>query len=93
MAVFDRGNIRRLAAALLTGASVCAYVATASSAFADDGVIVGDAQDQSKLLLTANELTYNRDAEEVVATGGVRMKYSGYRMVAQRVEYLSLIHI
>ncbi|WP_296074776.1 LPS-assembly protein LptD [uncultured Agrobacterium sp.] len=87
MAVFDRGNIRRLAAALLTGASVCAYVATASSAFADDGVMVGDAQDQSKLLLTANELTYNRDAEQVIATGGVRMKYSGYRMVAQRVEY------
>lgn len=87
MAVFDRGNIRRLATALLTGAAVCAYVATASSVFAEDGVIVGDPQDQSKLLLTANELTYNRDAERVIATGGVRMHYSGYRMVAQRVEY------
>lgn len=87
MAVFDRGNIRRLAAALLTGAAVCAYVATASSAFAEDGVIVGDAQDQSKLLLTANDLTYNRDQERVIASGGVRLKYSGYRMVAQRVEF------
>ncbi|WP_320199412.1 LPS-assembly protein LptD [Agrobacterium sp. rho-13.3] len=87
MAVFDRGNIRRLATALLTGAAVCAYVATASSVFAEDGVIVGDPQDQSKLLLTANELTYNRDSERVIATGGVRMHYSGYRMVSQRVEY------
>jgi LPS-assembly protein len=66
---------------------VCAYVATASSVFAEDGVIVGDPQDQSKLLLTANELTYNRDSERVIATGGVRMHYSGYRMVSQRVEY------
>ncbi|WP_288426776.1 LPS-assembly protein LptD [uncultured Agrobacterium sp.] len=87
MAVFDRGNIRRLAAALLTGAAVCAYVATASSAFAEDGVMIGDAQDQSKLLLTANDLTYNRDQERVIASGGVRLKYSGYRMVAQRVEF------
>ncbi|POO53120.1 LPS-assembly protein LptD [Agrobacterium rosae] len=87
MAVFDRGNIRRLTTALLTGAAVCAYVATASSVFAEDGVIVGDPQDQSKLLLTANELTYNKDAERVIATGGVRLHYSGYRMVSQRVEY------
>ncbi|XUY27684.1 LPS-assembly protein LptD [Agrobacterium sp. rho-8.1] len=87
MAVFDRGNIRRLSTALLTGAAVCAYVATASSVFAQDGVIVGDPQDQSKLLLTANELTYNKDSERVIATGGVRLNYTGYRMVAQRVEY------
>jgi LPS-assembly protein len=87
VAVFDRGNIRRLSTALLTGAAVCAYVATASSVFAQDGVIVGDPQDQSKLLLTANELTYNKDSERVIATGGVRLNYTGYRMVAQRVEY------
>ena len=87
MAVFDRGNIRRLATALLTGAAVCAYVATASSAYAEDGFLVGDPQDQSKLLLTANELTYNKDAERVIATGIVRLHYSGYKMVAQRVEY------
>ncbi|WP_311272546.1 MULTISPECIES: LPS-assembly protein LptD [unclassified Rhizobium] len=87
MAAFDRGNIRRLTTALLTGAAVCAYVATSSSSFAEDGVIVGDPQDQSKLLLTANELTYNKDAERVIATGGVRLHYTGYRMVAQRVEY------
>ncbi|NTF31416.1 LPS assembly protein LptD [Rhizobium skierniewicense] len=87
MAVFDRGNIRRLSTALLTGAAVCAYVATASSVYAQDGVIVGDPQDQSKLLLTANELTYNKDSERVIATGGVRLNYTGYRMVAQRVEY------
>jgi LPS-assembly protein len=87
VAVFDRGNIRRLATALLTGAAVCAYVATASSALAEDGFLIGDPQDQSKLLLTANELTYNKDAERVIATGIVRMHYSGYKMVAQRVEY------
>ena len=87
MAVYDRGNIRRLWAALLTGAAVCAYISSAPVAFAQDGIVTTENTDDSKLLLTANQLTYNRDSERVIATGGVRMHYTGYRMVAQQVEY------
>ncbi len=87
MAVIDRGNIRRLWTALLTGAAVCAYLASSPVALGQDGLLASASQDDSKLLLTANELTYNRDAERIIAKGVVRMKYSGYRMVAQQVEY------
>ncbi|MDS7596675.1 LPS-assembly protein LptD [Agrobacterium tumefaciens] len=87
MAVYDRGNIRRLWTALLTGAAVCAYLASGQVAIGQDGVLASGSQDDSKLLLTANELTYNRDAERIIAKGVVRMHYSGYRMVAQQVEY------
>lgn len=87
MAVIDRGNIRRLWTALLTGAAVCAYLASSPVAFGQDGLLASASQDDSKLLLTANELTYNRDSQRVIAKGVVRMKYSGYRMVAQQVEY------
>jgi LPS-assembly protein len=87
VAAIDRGNIRRLLTALLTGAAVCAYIATVPAAFGQDGIFTPKVEDDTKLLLTANELTYNRDAERIVATGVVRMHYAGYRMVAQRVEY------
>ena len=87
MAVYDRGNIRRLWTALLTGAAVCAYLASSPVAIGQDGLLASASQDDSKLLLTANELTYNRDSQRVIAKGVVRMKYSGYRMVAQQVEY------
>jgi LPS-assembly protein len=39
------------------------------------------------MLLRANELTYNQDAQRVTARGGVQIYYNRYRMVAQRVEY------
>lgn len=78
MAVIDRGNIRRLWTALLTGAAVCAYLASSPVAFGQDGLLASASQDDSKLLLTANELTYNRDSQRVIAKGVVRMKYSGY---------------
>lgn len=62
MAVYDRGNIRRLWTALLTGAAVCAYLASSPVAFGQDGLLASASQDDLKLLLTANELTYNRDS-------------------------------
>ncbi|MET3585982.1 LPS-assembly protein [Pseudorhizobium tarimense] len=43
--------------------------------------------DDAKMLLRANELVYNQDAQRVTATGGVQIYYNRYRMVAQRVEY------
>nr|WP_234887024.1 LPS-assembly protein LptD [Sinorhizobium terangae] len=41
----------------------------------------------AKLLLSANELIYNRDAETVTARGSVQIAYGGYRMVARQVVY------
>nr|WP_153436030.1 LPS-assembly protein LptD [Sinorhizobium saheli] len=42
---------------------------------------------EAKLLLTANELVYNRDAEIVTVRGNVQIEYGGYKMVARQVEY------
>jgi len=41
----------------------------------------------SKLVLSSNELVYNKDTQIVTATGAVQINYGGYRMVAQKVEY------
>ncbi|MGK6312765.1 LPS-assembly protein LptD [Neorhizobium sp. DT-125] len=87
MAVSDRKNIRRLAAALLTGVSVCVLGVSATTVHAQSLVPAPAAADDAKLLLRANELVYNQDAQQVTATGGVQMYYNRYRMVAQRVQY------
>lgn len=50
-------------------------------ALADE--IPADAQ----MLLEADTLVYNRDADTVSAVGGVRIDYGGNRLVAQRVTY------
>ncbi|MCA1438996.1 LPS-assembly protein LptD [Ensifer sp. IC4062] len=41
----------------------------------------------AKLLLSANELIYNRDADTVTARGSVQIAYGGYRMVARQIVY------
>ncbi len=46
-----------------------------------------DAPADARMMLTANELIYNNDTEKVIATGGVQIDYSGYNLVADRVEY------
>ncbi len=85
MAVSDRKHIRRLAAALLTGVSVCVLGVSATTVQAQS--MVPAAADGAKLLLRANELVYNQDAKLVTATGGVQLYYNRYKMVAQRVQY------
>ncbi len=85
MAVSNRRNIRRLAAALLTGVSAFVCGVTADVVHAQGLVPVQS--DDAKMLLRANELTYNQDAQRVTARGGVQIYYNRYRMVAQRVEY------
>lgn len=85
MAVSNRGNIRRLAAALLTGVSAFVCVATTDVVHAQ-GLVPVQSED-AKMLLRANELTYNQDAQRVTARGGVQIYYNRFRMVAQRVEY------
>lgn len=82
-----RKNFRGLTAALLTSAAVLAFVASPDMAQAQAGLIGQEAADDSKLLLTANDLVYNRDTQRIIASGVVRMNYAGYQMVAQQVEY------
>lgn len=91
MAVKDRANIRRLTGALLTGVAVCAMslpapVVHAQSLSAPASGSVATPED-AKLLLAANELLYDRDAERVVASGAVQINYNGYQMVARQVVY------
>lgn len=82
-----RKNFRGLTAALLTSAAVLAFVASPNMAQAQAGLVGQEAADDSKLLLTANDLVYNRDTQRIIASGVVRMNYAGYQMVAQQVEY------
>lgn len=91
MAVKDRGNIRRLSVALLTSVAVCAMAPTAplvhAQSLSDSASAAGTVPDDAKLLLAANELVYDRDAERVVANGAVQINYAGYQMVARQVVY------
>ena len=91
MAVKDRGNIRRLSVALLTSVAVCAMAPAAPLVHAqnlsDSASAAGNVPDDAKLLLAANELIYDRDAERIVANGAVQINYAGYQMVARQVVY------
>lgn len=91
MAVKDRGNIRRLSVALLTSVAVCALPLTAplvhAQSLTDSPSAASELPDDAKLLLAANELVYDRDAERVVANGAVQINYAGYQMVARQVVY------
>ena len=85
MAVGDREIFRRLRNAMLTGAAVSALlIGTAAGALAQTA---GGIPEGAKLLLSSDELVYNRDNETVVANGGVQINYGGYQLVAKRVEY------
>ena len=85
MAVGDREISRRLRNAMLTGAAVSALLfSTATATFAQTA---GGIPEGAKLLLSSDELVYNRDNETVVANGGVQINYGGYKLVAERVEY------
>lgn len=91
MAALDRKTFRRLSTALLT----CMIVSASLGVFATGTAAQSNSPQslepniaaESKLLLSANELVYNRDAEIVSAVGSVQINYNGYKMVAQRVEY------
>lgn len=91
MAVTDRGNIRRLFLALLTSAAVCSYLSSTVAVRAQDSGQLRNLEpsipEDAKLLLAANELVYDRDAERVVARGAVQINYAGYQMVARQVQY------
>lgn len=91
MAAGDRKTLSKQVVALLLGAALFTYfdgmpVAYGQAAAPEQRLAQNVPQD-AKLLLSANELVYNRDAQLVSAVGGVQINYGGYKMVAQRVEY------
>lgn len=84
MAANDRKMIRTLATALLAGVAVISFgCLVPSTAFAQELT----ASEDAKLLLAADDLVYNRDLNKVTALGAVQINYSGYKLVAQKVEY------
>jgi LPS-assembly protein len=91
VAASDRGSVNRLLAALLAGVALSAYMAPIGDVYAQEktsrDVLSPKIPDDAKLMLAANELTYNKDAQKVTAVGGVQINYAGYQMVARRVEY------
>lgn len=91
MAAGDRKYFSKQLVALLVGATLYSYFGSAPVSYgqvsAPDQTIGKKIPAEAKLLLSANELLYNRDADLVSAVGGVQINYAGYKMVAQKVEY------
>ncbi|WP_426123271.1 LPS-assembly protein LptD [Pararhizobium sp. PWRC1-1] len=89
MAASNRKHIRLLAAILLSGVALQALTPIAP-AWAQETKIDSfnpKMPEDAKMLLSANELVYNKDAERVIVRGAVQINYGGYQMVAQQVEY------
>ncbi len=89
MAASNRKHIRLLAAILLSGVALQVLTPIAP-AWAQETKIDSfnpKMPDDAKMLLSANELVYNKDAERVIVRGAVQINYGGYQMVAQQVEY------
>nr|WP_246698129.1 MULTISPECIES: LPS-assembly protein LptD [unclassified Rhizobium] len=78
--------------ALLLGAALCSYFENAPLAYGQENstgmpAIGQNISPDAKLMLSANELVYNKDQELVSVIGGVQINYGGYRLVAQKVDY------
>ena len=89
MAAGNRKHIRLLTALLLSGIAFQALIpiAPAWAQVTNIDSLQPKLPEDAKMLLSANELVYNRDAERVIVRGGVQINYGGYQMVAQQVEY------
>ncbi|KQV63951.1 LPS-assembly protein LptD [Rhizobium sp. Root1220] len=89
MAAGNRKTFGKQLVALALGAALCGYSTGTPAAFAQDALqnFKPNIAEEAKLILSANELVYNKDAEVVSAVGGVQINYAGYKMVSQRVEY------
>lgn len=89
MAVNNRKHISKLLAAAL--AASCSYVAYIPVSLGQDTAPSKAMQVKvpadSKLVLSSNELIYDKDNKTVTASGAVQINYGGYKMVAQRVVY------
>lgn len=89
MAASNRKHIRLLAAILLSGVALQALTPIAPAWAQDTNFdsLNPKLPEDAKMLLSANELVYNKDAERVIVRGAVQINYGGYQMVAQQVEY------
>ena len=92
MAVGDRKVFSKQLVALLLGAALCSYFENAPLAYSQENstgmpAIGQNISPDAKLMLSANELVYNKDQELVSVIGGVQINYGGYRLVAQKVDY------
>ncbi|CAN7170047.1 LPS-assembly protein LptD [Rhizobium sp. LjRoot98] len=89
MAASNRKHIRLLAAILLSGVALQVLTPIAPAWAQDTNIdsLNPKLPEDAKMLLSANELVYNKDAERVIVRGAVQINYGGYQMVAQQVEY------
>jgi LPS-assembly protein len=87
VAATNRVKLRRLAAALMTGVSICVMAGALATPSHAQNPLAPAVDSDAKMLLRANELVYNQDTQRVTANGAVQIYYNRYRMVAQRVEY------
>lgn len=91
MAAGNRERKTWIATALLAGVALCALApmaslpARAQSPNVDQ--LAPNIPPDAKLILAANELVYNRDADTVTARGAVQINYGGYQLVAKQVVY------
>lgn len=91
MAAGNRGQKSLIATALFAGValSVLALMA-APPAWAqapDINTLASNIPADAKLILSANELVYNQDTQQVTARGAVQINYGGYQLVARQVVY------
>jgi len=89
VAAGNRKHIRLLTALLLSGVAFQAFTPIAPAWAQETNIdsLQPKLPEDAKMLLSANELVYNQDAERVIVRGGVQINYGGYQMVAQQVEY------
>jgi len=84
-------NRKPVRSALLCGVSALACLLAcglgAQPAFAQAVELAPSVPAGSQMLLEADTLVYDNDAQTVTAVGGVQIEYGGNRLVAQRVEY------
>lgn len=81
-------SITRLACATaIAGLLAFTGVLSTNAQAQDTGNFADEIPDDAQLLLEADTLVYDRDADTVSAVGGVRIDYGGTRLVAERVTY------
>ncbi|OLP58538.1 Organic solvent tolerance protein [Xaviernesmea oryzae] len=82
-------KVQRLWAALLLSSTflVPALPVMAQQSGNDAAALAATVPADAKMLLSANELVYNKDADRVIVRGAVQINYGGYQMVARQVEY------
>jgi LPS-assembly protein len=89
VAASNRKHTRLLTAILLSGVTFQAFTPIAPAWAQETNIdsLQPKLPEDAKMLLSANELVYNQDAERVIVRGAVQINYGGYQMVAQQVEY------